>query len=45
MSSMTTEIEVHKHLASVEIDEDRFVELLAKLIDNVASLQNNPSQV
>lgn len=25
--------------------EDRFVELLAKLIDNVDTLQNNPSQV
>lgn len=37
--------EVQTVLSSVEIDEDRFVGLLTKLIDNVATLQNNPTQV
>lgn len=32
-------------LSSVEIDEERFVGLLTNLIDNVETLQNNPSQV
>lgn len=45
MSSMTAAEEAQTLLSSVEIDEERFVGLLTKLIDNVATLQNNPSQV
>lgn len=45
MSSMTAAEEAQTLLSSVEIDEERFVGLLTNLIDNVATLQNNPSQV
>lgn len=45
MSSMTAAEEVQSLLSGVEIDEERFVGLLTKLIDNVVTLQNNPSQV
>lgn len=34
-----------EEILSLKINEDRFVQLLTKLIDNVSSLQNNPSQV
>ncbi|CAN0193753.1 unnamed protein product [Ectocarpus sp. 6 AP-2014] len=43
MSSMSAG-EVQELLSTVQIDEGRFVGLLTKLIDNVATLQNNPSQ-
>ncbi|CAM9134688.1 unnamed protein product [Ectocarpus sp. 8 AP-2014] len=36
--------EVQELLSTVQIDEERFVGLLTKLIDNVTTLQNNPSQ-
>ena len=42
---MSTDNPTSMELSSVKIDEDRFVQLLTKLIDNVSSLQNNPSQV
>lgn len=42
---MTSAEDVQTLLSSVEVDEERFVALLTKLIDNVATLQNNPSQV
>lgn len=44
MSSMSAG-EVQELLSTVQIDEERFVGLLTKLIDNVTTLQNNPSQV
>ncbi|CAM9371601.1 unnamed protein product [Ectocarpus sp. 4 AP-2014] len=43
MSSMSAG-EVQELLSTVRIDEERFVGLLTKLIDNVTTLQNNPSQ-
>ena len=42
MAGMTSAADVQALLSSVEMKEDRFVELLTKLIDNVATLQNNP---
>lgn len=45
MSSMAAAEDAQGLLSSVEIDEERFVGLLTKLIDNVETLQNNPSQV
>lgn len=42
---MTTADEVQNLLSNVEMNEDRFVDLLTKLIGNVETLQNNPSQV
>lgn len=45
MASMTAAAEAQALLSAVEINEERFVELLTKLIDNVDTLQNNPSQV
>lgn len=42
---MTSAEDVQELLSSVEVDEERFVTLLTKLIDNVETLQNNPSQV
>lgn len=42
---MSANGKTQEELLSLKIDEDRFVQLLNKLIDNVSSLQNNPSQV
>lgn len=45
MAGMSSAADVQALLSSVEMKDDRFVELLTKLIDNVDTLQNNPSQV
>lgn len=42
---MSAVADMQELLSSVEMNQDRFVELLTTLIDNVDSLQNNPSQV
>lgn len=42
---MASASDVQALLSSVEMNDDRFVALLTKLIDNVTTLQNNPSQV
>lgn len=42
---MSANGDTKEELLTLKIDEDRFVQLLTKLIDNVSSLQNNPSQV
>eukprot|EP00904_Undaria_pinnatifida_P004372 jgi/Undpi1/13936/HiC_scaffold_9.g03587.m1 len=41
---MASASDVQALLSSVEMNDDRFVALLTKLIDNVTTLQNNPSQ-
>lgn len=42
MASSATPTEV---LRSLELNEERFLNLLSKMMENVESLQNNPSQV
>lgn len=42
---MFSEKQSKEILSSVEMNEERFLSLLKTLIDNVDSLQNNPSQV
>lgn len=45
MAAMSASEDTSKALISnIEMDQDRFVELLTKLIDKVETLQNNPSQ-